>query len=90
MPRYFFDLQDGEFIPDPVGTPLRDTEAARHYAVILIGGLLRDNPSKFWNGDEWRCHVRTEEGLPLFTLTFYATEASAGPRPAPLEPTTPA
>lgn len=86
MPRYFFDLRDGEFVPDQLGTPLRDVEAARLYAVMLIAGLLRDNPRKFWTGDAWNVQVRTEEGATLFTLAFLATEGSAAPQitaPAP-------
>lgn len=77
MPRYFFDLRDGEFVPDRIGAPLRDVEAARVYAVMLIAGLLRDNPRRFWTGDAWSVEVRTEDGVTLFTLAFLATEGSA-------------
>jgi hypothetical protein len=80
MPRYFFDLRDGDFVPDQIGTPLRDVEAARLYAVMLISGLLRDNPRKFWTGDAWKVEVRTEDGATLFTLQFLATEGYDAPQ----------
>ncbi len=75
MARYFFDLQDGEQIPDEVGTDFATLEDARHHAAITIASLLIKNPAKFWSGKEWEMLVRDDLGLTLFSLAFIATEA---------------
>ncbi len=82
MPRYFFDIRDGEYLRDEVGTVLPDIEAARVQAVVLSGGLLQERPSKFWDGKEWRLEVRQGQKI-LFALTFMATNAPDMPRRVP-------
>jgi hypothetical protein len=80
MPRYFFDIRDGEFIPDPVGREFIDLEAARIQAVVISGELLKENPSRFWEGEEWQLEVRDETRRILFILTFMATNSPHLPR----------
>ncbi len=80
MPRYFFDVRDGEYIRDEVGHEFADLEAARIQAVLLSTELLKENPSKFWDGEEWQLEVRDEEDLILFMLTFMATNAPHLPK----------
>jgi hypothetical protein len=80
MPRFYFDIRDGEFIPDDEGTELADLEAARIQAVMLSGALLSENPSKFWEGEEWQLEVRDDAHLILFILTFMATNSPHLPR----------
>ena len=75
MPRYFFDIRDGEFIPDLVGCEFVDLEAAHVQAVVHSANLLKSNPSKFWDGEEWQLEVRDEAHLILFILTFMATNS---------------
>jgi len=75
MPRYFFDIRDGEYIPDHVGCEFVDLEAARIHAVVRSADLLKANPSKFWDGEEWQLEVRDEARLILFILTFMATNS---------------
>ncbi|MEO6339462.1 MAG: hypothetical protein ABIO39_05455 [Caulobacteraceae bacterium] len=88
MPRYFFDITDGTYTPDLLGTELPGLEAARLEAVVLSGALLRDNPAKFWSAETWLIEVKDEEALVLFTLSFMATEVPRGqylppvPKPA--------
>lgn len=42
MPRYFFDIRDGEtFAPDEDGTDLPDEEAATQEATLLLGELAK-------------------------------------------------
>ena len=76
MARYFFDLRDGEYIPDTTGTELASLAAARDEAAIRLGGLLRDDPAKFWSGDEWHIDVKNEWGLILFSICIVAQEAA--------------
>lgn len=75
MPRYHFNIHDGDDLPDIDGIELRDLAAARVEAVRLSGDCLRDHAHRFWDGDEWQMEVTDHRGLILFTLTFYATDA---------------
>ena len=75
MPRYFFDVTDGSYVHDAVGTELAGLADARLEAVILSGNLLRDNPAAFWRAEDWQIDVKDEDGLVLFTLSFTVTEA---------------
>ena len=75
MPRYFFDLTNGKYEPDVVGTELAGLEEARLESVILSGNLLKENPALFWNAETWLIEVKDDVGLILFTLNFMATEA---------------
>ena len=75
MPLFFFDVTDGEFQPDLVGTELADTAAARVHAVNLCGRLLKSNQAKFWKGEEWLIEVKDDIGLALFTLVFMARDS---------------
>lgn len=81
MPRFYFDVMDGEGIIDGEGEELEGVNAARIVAVRLSGELLRDYPDRFWSVGEWSCSVRDESGLTLFVLHFHATEAPAVSRP---------
>ncbi|HLZ73947.1 DUF6894 family protein [Phenylobacterium sp.] len=80
MARYFFDIRDGEFFPDEVGSEFVDLEAARIHAVVRSGELLKENPSRFWEGEEWQLEVRDEARRVLFILTFMATNSPDLPR----------
>jgi hypothetical protein len=80
VPRFFFDIRDGEYIADTKGAVFPDLEAARIEAVVRSGDLLRENPSKFWEGEEWQLEVRDEARRILFILTFMATNAPHLPR----------
>lgn len=81
MPRFYFDVMDGEGIIDEEGEELEDLYAARIVAVRLSGELLRDHPDRFWTVGERSCSVRDESGLILFVLHFHVTEAPAVSRP---------
>lgn len=76
MPRYFFNLYDGRSDLDNVGTELRDTYEAQAQAIRFSGEILRDLGAKFWNGEEWRLEVTTENKQVLFVLRFSAEERS--------------
>lgn len=75
MPRYFFNVHDGESFPDLQGTELIDLNAARTEAIRFSGSLLRDRPDTFWSSKLWALEVCDDHGLRLFTLSFSAEEA---------------
>lgn len=77
MPRYFFNIMDGNTERDDEGTELPDIYTAQDQAVRMSGELLRDMGAKFWNGTEWKLDVLDERGEILFTLRFSAEEGPA-------------
>lgn len=89
MPRYFFHVDDGDFVADETGTALESRDAARTVAVQAAAEVLADLDGKFWNaGDaQWRMHVTDEAGTLMFTLRFAADVPSGEveflPRAAP-------
>jgi hypothetical protein len=72
MPRYFFDIVDGQAFPDTEGTDLPDLAAARIEAVRLSAEVLKEMPERFWMSEEWTMTVRDQLGHPLFKLKFSA------------------
>ena len=75
MARFYFDIFDGVDIIDEEGTLLASLEEAKKEAASFAAGLLRDNPSKFWDSDRWTVRVRDERGFPLFEVAFLANFA---------------
>jgi hypothetical protein len=70
VPRYFFDIDDGErVIVDDVGTDLAGPEAARAEAVAALPSLARDRAR---DGQErfLTATVRTESGRTLCRATL--------------------
>ena len=72
MPRYFFDIVDGEDLPDFIGSEWPDIEAARVEAVRYSAEVLKEMPDRFWNAEKWTMTVSTAEKIPQFTLKFIA------------------
>jgi hypothetical protein len=71
VPRYYFDIKDGEDLPDDEGAELADLGAARLEAVRYSAEVLREMPERFWNCEEWTMTVR-EGKVPQFSLKFLA------------------
>ncbi len=77
MPRYHFNVSDGQDMPDLDGHELPDLESARNEAVALAGALLKDHGQKFWSGQTWHMDVTDHTGLLLFRLDFTAALSPA-------------
>lgn len=76
MPRYFFNIHDGETSLDEEGTDLSDPRAASVAAVAMSGELIRDHAARFWPGHLWKLDVTDERGAVVFTLNLAAHGAS--------------
>lgn len=45
MPRYFFDIQDGHRLVDPMGRECKNDAAAKEMARVLAIGVSLDTPA---------------------------------------------
>ena len=70
MPRYFFNVQDGQDLPDTDGTVLADPDAARVQAVLASGEMLKAHAERFWARRDWQMRVTDEEGATVCHLRF--------------------
>lgn len=75
MPRYFFDIKDGQEFLDEDGSEWPDLEAARIEAVRYSAEVLKEMPERFWNCEEWRMTVSDASRKKLFVLKFQAEHA---------------
>ncbi len=76
MPRYFFDIRDGQDFLDEDGSDHADLAAARIEAVRYSAEVLKEMPERFWHREEWTMTVSDAERTPLFTLKFFAETAT--------------
>ena len=60
MPRYYLHVHNHEDSTDLEGTELADDVAACKEAVVTAGEMLRDDPDKFWNDQDWWVRVDDE------------------------------
>ena len=74
MPRYFFHVHDGVYVPDEDGTELPDIYRAQTEGIKLCGALVSEMGAKFWDHGEWKLEVCDSVQKPLFTLTVTSTE----------------
>jgi len=72
MPRYYFDIVDGDDLKDIDGQELPDLHAARLEAVRYSAEVLKEMPDRFWNCEVWTMTVRDSARNRLLTLTFSA------------------
>jgi hypothetical protein len=75
MPRYHFNVEDGQSTVDGGGTELESLEVAKCEAVKLAGRTICEAAGEFWDRSEWSMTVTDEDGLTLFTLHVVGTEA---------------
>lgn len=101
MPRYFFHVDDGTFVPDDSGTDYPNIEAAREEAIRAAGAMLVDLDGDFWRAaTAWTMYVTDDRRRLLFTLQFSAkvpagdlflspgTDGEAFPPPGSTHPST--
>jgi len=79
VPRYFFNIVDGKFLPDDTGTECADLAAMRAAAIEAAGAILRDLSGKFRKGTEWQRHVTDSEKNTVFRVRFSAEDVEPPP-----------
>jgi hypothetical protein len=76
VPKFFFNIANGA-IPDRKGIELPDVAAAKIVAVQTGCAIVSQSAAEFLERGEWQMNVTDEEGLVLFSLTFFTTDAPA-------------
>jgi hypothetical protein len=75
MPRYFFNVVDGQSNIDTEGTLLRDEAELRQEAIRFAGALLRDGANAtLWEGKPWTLEVQDEAGRTVIVLRLTAAD----------------
>jgi len=77
MPRFHFNVHDGNNPLDDGGYELSDLASARIEAVRLIGEIFRDSAQRVLSCEDWHLEVTDDDDLVLFRLDFCITEAPA-------------
>lgn len=77
MPRYHFNIFDGQSSVDQEGTELPDIAAARREALRLSGAVIEEAAKLHKLGEEWRMEVTDDTGLLLFRFDFVMMNTSA-------------
>lgn len=70
MPRYFFHVRDGQYLPDLSGTLCESDEQARAHAISVASKMIVQLGARFFDLRGWQMRVEEEGGRPLFTLYF--------------------
>ena len=75
MPRFFFHLWDtNAFVPDPDGSELPDTAAARDEALANARGIIREGQRRGEDRRNWLVEVRDESDRTIITLPVSQAE----------------
>jgi hypothetical protein len=77
MPRYYFNVDDGDSTLDTEGCEIETLAKAKCEAVKLAGRIICGAAAKFWDRAQWSMTVTDGGGLTLFTLDLMGTEAPA-------------
>ena len=72
MPRYFFDIVDGELTVDDVGVEYPNAHAARDAAIKALPDIARDTIAQ-GSSREVLVLMRSEAGQALFTAALSLT-----------------
>jgi hypothetical protein len=70
MPRYFFDMHDGRFIPDDEGVVLDGLDAACREVWRTLPMMMADRELGDGSACELRMAVRDEGGRTVFRATL--------------------
>jgi hypothetical protein len=78
MPRFFFHVFNGEFIPDHAGIDCPTLEEVKDNAVRISGEMLKDQGLQLWRTGHFDMFVCDEHNKTHFRLSFQAEDVRAG------------
>lgn len=70
MPRFFFNIYDGQDLRDQDGQVLPDWPSAQRLAIRYAGEVLQNDNERIAPDEDWRMEVTDEAGLVLLRLDF--------------------
>jgi hypothetical protein len=76
VPVYYFNVHDGQDLPDTQGTEYPDRDAAHRGAFRTAGEMLKSADRTFLRGDVWEMHVTDEAGKTVCRLRFSAEDCN--------------
>lgn len=74
MPRYFFNIHDGQHYQDLTGVDLADLPAVRRMAMRACTEFMMERDELFWTGETWTLNVIDERGHAVLRLTFAVSQ----------------
>jgi hypothetical protein len=74
LPRYFFHVINGDFIPDSEGIECADGDQVKGEAVRIAGEMLRDQGIKLWRTGRYDMFVTDERNRTQLKLSFEAED----------------
>lgn len=77
MPRYHFNVYDGQTTLDRDGTQLPGPDDARRESIRLASELLRSEVVKTPVSEEWRVEVTDGRGMILFRIDILMRGSAA-------------
>lgn len=77
MPRYHFNIYDGETTLDRDGTQLSGPEDARRESIRVASDLLRSEAVKAHLDADWRVEVTDGRGMILFRIDILMRGSAA-------------
>jgi hypothetical protein len=70
MPRYFFHVVNGEFIPDPDGVECANEDQVKAEAVRITGAMIEDQGIDLWKTQRFDMFVCDDKNHTQFKLSF--------------------
>lgn len=83
MPRFYFDTENGQAVPDADGTELTDLRAAKHEAYKVLCQLIPLHQDRLMGGETFTLRLCDEDRLLLLTVEVVSTLAPALSPPRP-------
>jgi hypothetical protein len=70
MPRYFFHVINGEFVPDEIGTECATADEVKDEAVRATGEMLKEQGLNIWKTKRFYMFVADEQNQTCLKLAF--------------------
>ena len=80
MPRYFFHVINGSFVPDHTGTECSTLNEVKAQAVKAASAMLDDQGLQLWETRHWDMYVCDEQNRTRLKLAFTAEDLDSGGR----------
>lgn len=76
MPRYYFHVVNGHFMPDHRGAECASVDDAKAQAIVSAGQMLNDQGLTTWETGHWDMYVCDDQNKTILKLSFTAEDVS--------------